>query len=182
VKDFLADRLRTLSDPAQSRNLVREYLQARILAVLQRSGAMVPLAFHGGTALRFLYASARYSEDLDFTLEGRATDYDLRSWLEDIRTELAGEGYRLAIKISDTRVVHGAFLRFHGLLHELELSQHRDEALSIKLEVDTRPPAVLVSERSGLARTEPGIAEQCAEANAMGRGAIDSRKLAERRC
>jgi predicted nucleotidyltransferase component of viral defense system len=141
VKDFLADRLRTLSDPAQSRNLVREYLQARILAVLQRSGAMVPLAFHGGTALRFLYASARYSEDLDFTLEGRATDYDLRSWLEDIWTELAGEGYRLAIKISDTRVVHGAFLRFHGLLHELELSQHRDEALSIKLEVDTRPPA-----------------------------------------
>jgi predicted nucleotidyltransferase component of viral defense system len=57
--------------PIQStgRNLVREYLQARILESLQRAGAMVPLAFHGGTALRFLYAIPRYSEDLDFALE-----------------------------------------------------------------------------------------------------------------
>ena len=30
---------------------------------------MIPLAFHGGTALRFLYTSQRYSEDLDFALE-----------------------------------------------------------------------------------------------------------------
>lgn len=30
---------------------------------------MIPLAFHGGTALRFLYGSPRYSKDLDFALE-----------------------------------------------------------------------------------------------------------------
>jgi len=33
---------------------------------------MLSLAFQGGTALRFLYALPRYSEDLDFTL-GRST-------------------------------------------------------------------------------------------------------------
>jgi predicted nucleotidyltransferase component of viral defense system len=49
---------------------VREYLQARILESLQKSGAMIPLAFHGGTALRFLFSHGRYSEDLDFALEG----------------------------------------------------------------------------------------------------------------
>jgi hypothetical protein len=32
-------------------NLAREYLQARILAALQETGAMIPLAFQGGTAL-----------------------------------------------------------------------------------------------------------------------------------
>jgi hypothetical protein len=31
-------------------------------------GAMIPHAFHGGTALRFLYASARSAEDLDSAL------------------------------------------------------------------------------------------------------------------
>jgi hypothetical protein len=43
------------------RNLLREYLQARILAELQRAGAMLSLAFQGGTALRFLYGLPRYS-------------------------------------------------------------------------------------------------------------------------
>jgi len=65
VKEYLADLIRTSPTLAQARNLTREYLQARILGGLQRAEAMIPLAFHGGTALRFLFASARYSEDLD---------------------------------------------------------------------------------------------------------------------
>ena len=69
MKGYLADLVRTNPAPAQARNVVREYLQARILDTLQRAGAMIPLAFHGGTALRFLYATGRYSEDLDFALE-----------------------------------------------------------------------------------------------------------------
>ena len=36
--------------------------------------------------------------------------------------------------------MHSAFVRFPGLLHEMGLSGHREEALSVKLEVDTRPP------------------------------------------
>lgn len=34
----------------EARNRAREYLQARVLSSLQRSGAMIPLAFQGGTA------------------------------------------------------------------------------------------------------------------------------------
>ena len=58
--------------PLRGRNIVREYLQARILGALQRAGAMTSLAFHGGTSLRFLFGLPRYSEDLDFALEGDA--------------------------------------------------------------------------------------------------------------
>ncbi len=36
--------------------------------------------------------------------------------------------------------VHAAFVRVRGLLFDLGLSPHRDEAASIKLEVNTRPP------------------------------------------
>ena len=44
--------------PLRARNIAREYLQARILGALQRAGAMMSLAFHGGTSLRFLFGPA----------------------------------------------------------------------------------------------------------------------------
>jgi len=141
MKAYLSDLARASPTPAQARNMVREYLQARILGALQRAGAMLPLAFHGGTALRFLYATARYSEDLDFALERASSPYDLRAYLRRIRSEFAAEGYALDIKVSDKRAVHSAFIRFPGLLRELELSPHRGEVLAVKVEVDTKPPA-----------------------------------------
>ena len=76
MKEYLLSLLTNTPNPLQARNQAREYLQALILQSLQRAGAMVPLAFHGGTALRFLYNSQRYSEDLDFALEGNADAYD----------------------------------------------------------------------------------------------------------
>jgi hypothetical protein len=125
-----------------ARNLAREFLQASILAVLQRTGAMVPLAFQGGTALRFLYSMRRYSEDLDFALERADTGYDLRRYLDAVQADLRRDGYVVDLaRVSDKRTVHSAFVRFPGLLYELGRSGHADEALSVKIEVDTRPPA-----------------------------------------
>ncbi len=54
MQDYLAELVRASPTPAHARNVTREYLQARILSALQRAGALIPLAFHGGTALRFL--------------------------------------------------------------------------------------------------------------------------------
>lgn len=141
MKEHLAQLVRAAPTPAQGRNITREYLQARILAALQRAGAMIPLAFHGGTALRFLYNSQRYSEDLDFALERAQTAYDFRAYLRAVRSALAAESYAVELKVSDHKVVHSAFVRFGGLLHELGLSPFRDEVLAVKIEVDTNPPA-----------------------------------------
>jgi hypothetical protein len=141
MKEYLVELVRSSSTPALGQNIAREYLQARILGALQHAGAMVPLAFHGGTALRLLYASPRYSEDLDFALERAGPQYDLRAFLQAIRKELAAEGYTLDIRVNDRRVVHGAFVRFRGLLYELGLSPHRDQVLAVKIEVDTHPPS-----------------------------------------
>jgi predicted nucleotidyltransferase component of viral defense system len=148
MKDHLAQLVGTGVDSGPGRNLVREYLQARILESLQRAGAMIPLAFHGGTALRFLYGIPRYSEDLDFALERDAERYDLRGYLRTIRSVLEAEAYLIDLRVSDRRIVHSAFVRFPGLLHELGLSPHPDEVFSVKVEVDTRPP-----EGAGLATT-----------------------------
>ena len=141
MKEYLAELVRQTSTPVDGRNLAREYLQARILAALQRTGAMIPLAFHGGTVLRFLYAHGRYSEDLDFALEGDRSGYDFRSYLQAIRAELSSEGYSVELKVNDHKIVHSAFVRFPGLLYDLGLSAQRSEVLAVKLEVDTNPPA-----------------------------------------
>lgn len=140
MKEFLLEIIRSNPDPIRKRNLVREYLQARILEALQRSGAMIPLAFQGGTALRFLYNIARFSEDLDFALERPAADYDFRSYLKEIQSVFVAEGYTLQIKVNDQKIVNTAFIRFYGLLYELKLSAQPTEALSVKIEVDTNPP------------------------------------------
>lgn len=141
MKAYLEDLVAQSENPLQGRNLVREYLQARILGALQPMGAMVPLAFHGGTALRFLYAIPRYSEDLDFTREREPDQYDLRGYASRIQKELEAEGYVLAIRLNQRRVVHTAFVRFEGLLYEFGLSPHREQVLAVKIEVDTNPPA-----------------------------------------
>jgi predicted nucleotidyltransferase component of viral defense system len=141
MKDYLAQLVRAAVSPAEGLNVAREYLQARILGALQRAGAMVPLAFYGGTALRFLYASARYSEDLDFALEGGAISYDLRAYLHAVRRELEAEGYPVELRVNEQRTVHNAWVRFRGLPYELGLSPHRDRILAVKIEVDSRPPA-----------------------------------------
>ena len=140
MKDHLVHIVRAAPTAIQGRNVAREYLQARILGALQRAGAMIPLAFHGGTALRFLFASARYSEDLDFALERATAAYDFGAYLQAVRSTFAPEGYQLELKISDQKTVHSAFVRFRGLPYELGLSPHRDETLAVKIEVDTHPP------------------------------------------
>lgn len=140
MKAFLIDLLRDSPDPIRSRNLAREYLQARIMEALQRSGAMIPLAFQGGTALRFLYNIARFSEDLDFALERPSANYDFRAYLKEIQSAFTVEGYNVQVKVSDQKMVHSAFVRFYGLPYELKLSPQPTEALSVKIEVDTNPP------------------------------------------
>ncbi len=151
MKDHLAELVRSArtQDP---RNVVREYLQARVLESLQRAGAMIPLAFQGGTALRFLHGIPRYSEDLDFALEAARDRYDLRRWLDAVARDRALEGYDVRFKVSDRRSVHAAFVRFPGLLHELGLSVRREQVIAVKIEIDSRPPGGAVLETTTLRR------------------------------
>ena len=144
MKDHVRALVRDV-DPLQGRNVLREYLQARVLEGLQRAGAMGVLAFQGGTALRFLYDLPRYSEDLDFALEGAREAYDPRKWLRTTTRQLRREQYVLRTSLRDRGNVHSAWVRFSGILYETGLSPHRDEVLGIKVDVDTRPPAGAVT-------------------------------------
>jgi len=141
MKPYIKNLIRQSGDPLRQRNLIREYLQARILETLQRHGAMRCIAFQGGTSLRFLFSLPRFSEDLDFALEQNQEDYDLIKYLEKIKQTFTAENYQVEISYNNRKTVHSASVRFYGLLHEMGLSPHEQETLSVKLEVDTWPPA-----------------------------------------
>ncbi len=139
-------------DAMRKRSLVREYLQARILQCLQDSGAFSNWAFLGGTALRFLFELPRYSEDLDFSVFPVDAHFEFERHIERVIRDLSREAYDVNAKPTGEVGVRSAFFRFRGLLHELELSGHRDEGVSVKVELDTNPPAGAGSETRILRR------------------------------
>ena len=114
MKAYLQKLCASAETPLMAQHLVREYLQARILQSLQRAGAMQCLAFHGGTALRFLFDIPRYSEDLDFALERAPEAYDFRAFLRRIERDFVAEAYEIDFKVNDKAVVHKAFVRLRA--------------------------------------------------------------------
>src|SRR3989344_8269104 len=61
--------LEKFTEQAQTsvKNVVREYCQHLFLSYLYKQPGSERILFKGGTALRIIFHSPRYSEDLDFT-------------------------------------------------------------------------------------------------------------------
>jgi predicted nucleotidyltransferase component of viral defense system len=141
MKDYLRQVLNGVDNPVLARCLVREYLQARLLQSLQDRGVLGTWVFQGGTALRFLYSMPRFSEDLDFALVEAGIPVDFRDDVGGATKVFEAEDYDVGTRVSDKRTVKSAFVNFKGLLFELGLSAHASETLSIKVEIDSNPPA-----------------------------------------
>lgn len=141
--------------PGARLNLVREYLQAHILRSLQEAGGFAALAFHGGTALRFLHGLRRFSEDLDFALERPEHDPGFAALSEAVRRDFVAAGYDVEVRLSTARTVQSATVKFPGLLHEARLTTIRAAKLAIRVEVDSRPPAGAVLETRLVTRHFP---------------------------
>ena len=138
-------------DPVRRLNALREYLQAFIMRSLHESEASRSIAFVGGTALRFLEDLPRFSEDLDFS-RIRTDGYDPVRWLRKLRRDLDLAGFDSAVRWIDRTPVHVAWIRTASLLAEAGLSGHWEQKLSIKVEIDTRPPAGAAMQRSIITR------------------------------
>lgn len=57
--------------------VVREYLQTLFLKELYDENYSKNIFFKGGTAIRLIFSGSRFSEDLDFTVDGSVDDFDL---------------------------------------------------------------------------------------------------------
>jgi len=124
----------------QKLNLTREFLQILTLKILNEKNFFEQIVFVGGTSLRILYDLRRFSEDLDFSLIGKGK-YDFRKIHKSLSKEFDLYGLPFDAALHQQKTVHSMMLKFSGLLKELEISPMASQKLSIKLEIDTNPPA-----------------------------------------
>ncbi|NOZ74867.1 MAG: nucleotidyl transferase AbiEii/AbiGii toxin family protein, partial [FCB group bacterium] len=128
------------TSPHQAYLKLREFLQHVILRILFEQKVLLDWVFHGGTALRIVYDLNRFSEDLDFHLTTADPDYSLSPVISKLIKALELQGYSIGDTVVKEKTVRTAYIKFNDLLFESGLTVHRDEKLSIKLEVDTNPP------------------------------------------
>lgn len=115
--------------------ILREYLQCKILEILFESKFSENFCFLGGTCLRLVHGSQRFSEDLDFDNLG-LTEGAFSQVADLIKKGLEQEGYQVEMR----QVIRSAFhcyIKFPGLLFEQGLSGYKEEKILIQL--DTEP-------------------------------------------
>ena len=79
-------------------NIAREYFQHVFLGELYKLSNAEKLLFKGGTALRIIYGSPRFSEDLDFSLFG-VDQSEVKSFVEELFVHVLAEMERAGIKV-----------------------------------------------------------------------------------
>ncbi len=116
------------------KNLLREYVQHRILEVIYTSPYANGLYFMGGTAIRIVHGGTRFSEDLDF--DNRSLDaegFQRLSVLIEKRLNL--EGYSIETR-NTLKTAFRSSIRFKELLYQTGISRHRDERLTIQIDME----------------------------------------------
>ncbi|MEI7621268.1 MAG: nucleotidyl transferase AbiEii/AbiGii toxin family protein [Candidatus Moraniibacteriota bacterium] len=117
------------------RNLLREYLQYKILQIIFNSKYASKLSFLGGTALRIIHENSRFSEDLDFdNFSLKEKEFGEISIL--VKEQLELEGYVVEVR----NVYKGAYrcyVKIPKLLFDSGLSGYEEEKILIQL--DTAP-------------------------------------------
>jgi len=120
---------------AFKRNMLREYLQYKILQIIFNSKYSGKLSFLGGTALRIIHDNTRFSEDLGFDNFGLA-EKEFEEISNLVKKHLELEGYKVEIR----NVFKGAYrcyIRIPRLLFDSGLSGYEEEKILIQL--DTAP-------------------------------------------
>ena len=138
--EVLKEQFTTSMSREDKENRLREFLQILILKVFHDKGWFENLAFVGGTALRILFNTRRFSEDLDFSLVNSA-GYDFKKLCDQLHKEIELHGLKMEKTLKEAGAVNNVVLKFPGLLNSLGISPLPGQKLSIKLEVDTNPPA-----------------------------------------
>jgi predicted nucleotidyltransferase component of viral defense system len=114
------------------RNLLREYLQYKILEIIFASAFAPKLSFIGGTALRIVYDNTRFSEDLDFDNFG-LTDAEFGQLAEIVRSELTAQGMTVQV---DTvgKEAYRCRIRLPNILFANGLSPNEEEKILIQID------------------------------------------------
>ena len=132
-------------------NFMRETMQSLALLGLWRAKFFEHAAFYGGTSLRILYGSDRFSEDLDFSLLKSSDNFNFSIYASALQNELKAFGFDVIFEVrhkTAKTAIESAFLKgntYNQLIvikapEDLLMGINRQSVIKVKLEVDTEPP------------------------------------------
>ena len=135
-----------VSSPIEEENALKEIMQEIMLFALWNADFFEVAAFQGGTSLRILHGLNRFSEDIDFILLEPDSNFTWQPYLEKL-TETCKE-FGIEPEALDKnhmdRNVKAALIKDNSIANQLNLSfmnAHPDKKITIKLEIDSNPPA-----------------------------------------
>ena len=119
------------------KNILREYLQYKILEIIFNSKIGQNLSFIGGTILRIVYNNSRFSEDLDFDNFG-LTEKEFTFLADEIKNGLELQGYKVEIK-NVFKGAYRSYIKMPNILFNNNMSNLENE--KILIQIDTTPQA-----------------------------------------
>lgn len=144
------------SNMDEAKMALREIMQSLILVGLSKGGFFEEASFYGGTALRIFYGLERYSEDLDFTLNGKNEEFSLDAYLPEIRNVGISYGLDFDVTMKNKKTkIESAFakLNTYEAMISLKMNRavldllHKDEVMKVKFEIDCDPALGFARER-----------------------------------
>ena len=119
----LAQRWQTTAD-----NVIREYFQQLFLAYVYQEKGSDSLLFKGGTALRIIWRSPRFSEDLDFT-GAHIAKTGIEALMEEVLAKMEMGGIKT--EITESKRTSGGYLA----IFRFETSEYKSR---IQIEISLR--------------------------------------------
>ena len=117
------------------RSILVEYLQYELLDSLFKLKEATFLSFIGGTAIRMLQQSPRFSEDLDFDNFG-LTFGQFEEALQKACSDMKTKGFLVEYRTVERGAYH-CYLKFPEILYKSGISSHASEKILIR--IDTEP-------------------------------------------
>ena len=138
-------------------NAIKEIIQEIALAGLSRAGFFNKVAFYGGTCLRIFHGLNRFSEDLDFALIEKDSNFKLDDYFSSLKKEFTSYGLDMSIELKkkdDNTEIQSAFLKGNTLMLMMSFFPKSEDAkrvvsdqkIKIKFEIDTDNPSGGVTE------------------------------------
>jgi predicted nucleotidyltransferase component of viral defense system len=130
---------------AARRIYIKEVLQAFVLSFLYNHKHYRLLNFYGGSCLRIINGLNRMSEDIDLDNAQGIDLGNLSTELNQYFKNNLGADLITTVQQFSSNKIFRVMLKF-PILYDLQLSQHRDENLHLKLEISQHPQISIVQQ------------------------------------
>jgi len=119
------------------KGMLVEYLQYECLDSLFKNPGSEKLSFIGGTAIRIVHDSRRFSEDLDFDNFGLGYN-DFKGLAGKACSELEVKGFEIEKRFLEKGKNYHCYIKFPNILFKLGISSHKDEKVFLSIDAEQK--------------------------------------------